>query len=221
MVRDLGTDGGAPSAVRATRPGWRDPRLWLGVAIVAACVVAGARIIGAADDSVEVWSLRAGAAPGSQVDQADLARTRVRFADADDLAGYFPVGEELPDELELVRAVGAGELLPRSAVGTVGDSGLLQLPVSVDPGQLPPAIATGSVVDLYVGAGSGTDGHARGTPLIGRAPVIAVVSAAESLSGSGQAQVTVAVSDTDAHRYFRVVSGLDSPVITVVGRPSR
>ena len=40
-------------------PGWRDPRLWIGVAIVAVSVVVGSRLLAAADDSVAVWALPA------------------------------------------------------------------------------------------------------------------------------------------------------------------
>ena len=40
-------------------PGWRDPRLWIGIAIVAVSVVAGARLLAAADDSVTVWAAAA------------------------------------------------------------------------------------------------------------------------------------------------------------------
>jgi hypothetical protein len=51
------TDTGTP-ALRVRRPGWRDPRLWIGVVLVAGSVVAGARLLAAADDTVQVWSPR-------------------------------------------------------------------------------------------------------------------------------------------------------------------
>ena len=38
MSRNLGSSRvhpSTPTAVRATRPGWRDPRLWVGILIVA------------------------------------------------------------------------------------------------------------------------------------------------------------------------------------------
>src|SRR5687768_11311810 len=59
VSRDLGSSVAlhdAPQAVRATRPGWRDPRLWVGILIVAVSVVAGARLLAAADDTVTVWT---------------------------------------------------------------------------------------------------------------------------------------------------------------------
>ena len=55
MAIDLGTPPAAPptSAPAATRtrtPGWRDPRLWVGVVVVAGSVLLGARVVGAADE---------------------------------------------------------------------------------------------------------------------------------------------------------------------------
>lgn len=41
-----------PPATRTGTPGWRDPRLWIGVLVVAASVVLGARIVGGSDDTV-------------------------------------------------------------------------------------------------------------------------------------------------------------------------
>ncbi|WP_299052203.1 hypothetical protein [uncultured Nocardioides sp.] len=40
-----------PVATRARTPGWRDPRLWIGVLIVAVSVVVGVRLVSSADDS--------------------------------------------------------------------------------------------------------------------------------------------------------------------------
>ena len=80
----------APPAVRATAPGWRDPRLWIGIAIVAVSVVAGARLLGAADDTVAVWAVAADIGRGRRCrPPTTWWRRRVRFADAGDLARYF------------------------------------------------------------------------------------------------------------------------------------
>src|SRR6185436_1849467 len=61
--RDRGHDGSVnlgisdtPAARRAAAPGWRDPRLWIGVAIVAASVLVGALVLGSSDDTVPVWA---------------------------------------------------------------------------------------------------------------------------------------------------------------------
>ena len=44
----------APPVSRAQSPGWRDPRVVVGVVIVAVCVLLGARVLGSADDTVAV-----------------------------------------------------------------------------------------------------------------------------------------------------------------------
>src|SRR4051812_4756282 len=44
----------SPAATRASRSRWRDPRLVVGVAVVAVCGLLGARFLGGADDTVAV-----------------------------------------------------------------------------------------------------------------------------------------------------------------------
>jgi hypothetical protein len=187
------------------------------VVIVAACVVVGARILGSADDTVTVWALSGDRAAGAALDPDDLVAKQVRFADASDLAGYFRTDEDLPASAVLVRAVGSGELLPRAAVGSKDDAGLQQVPLSVDPGQVPASVAEGSVVDVYLSGSPSADlTHDLDRPVISDADVVAYVSAADSLAGSGQAQLTVAVKPSEVRSYFSVLTRLDSPVVTIV-----
>ena len=98
VSRYLGNPGvqAPPVAVRATTPGWRDPRLWIGVAIVAVSVVAGARLLASADDTVAVWAVIDDMGAGDLVSESDLEVRRVRFADDADLARYFRADDQLP-----------------------------------------------------------------------------------------------------------------------------
>ena len=48
------------------------------------------------------------------------------------------------------RSVTAGELLPRGAVGTPEQTGLVEVPVAVEPELVPPSVGRGDVVDIYV-----------------------------------------------------------------------
>src|SRR5690349_1797373 len=104
-----------PPAVRSRPPGWRDPRLWIGLLIVALSVVGGSQLLASADDTVAVWAVSEEAGPGAALTEDDLVVRRVRFADGDDLTAYYRADATLPADLRLVRGVGAGELLPRSA----------------------------------------------------------------------------------------------------------
>jgi hypothetical protein len=148
----------APAAVRAQPPGWRDPRLWVGVAIVAVSVVAGARIVGASDDTIAVWSVVDDLAPGDLVEPGDLEQARVRFAEPSDADRYLRVDDELPSGPVLTRGVGSGELLPRAALGTADDAGTVSLSVSVPGAQVPTSVGAGSRVDVWIMPDSGGGG---------------------------------------------------------------
>jgi hypothetical protein len=186
-----------PPAGRATTPGWRDPRLWIGVVIVAVSVVVGSRLLSAADDSVAVWAVSSDMAAGDEVTAADLEARRVRFVDAADLDLYFPAARALPADLRLRQGVGAGELLPRSATGTAEETGVLQLPVSVEPSALPPGVGAGSVVDVYLR----TEGRC---PACGEAALtevtVVTVPAPDELTGTQQ--VVLAVDQKGVDRWF-------------------
>lgn len=224
--------GGAapPQAIRTSRPGWRDPRLWIGIAIVAACVVVGARVLGAADETVGVWALRADAGTGAVLSRSDLEVHQVRFATGQDLAGYLRADDPLPGQLPLTRPVGGGELLPRAAIAAEAPTDTVQLPLAVDPAQVPPAVRSGSVVDVYlvgreVGTGAGSTSGALGTgPATPALSAVTVVSApsADEVFGSGQThrQLTLAVSEKRAQAFFGLLGGLTDPTITVVLRPA-
>lgn len=205
-----------PPATRAARPGWRDPRLWIGVLLVAVSVVAGARLLAAADDSVAVWTVATDAGPGAQLTPDDLVAHRVRFADAEQLAGYFTVDDELPADLRLVRGVAAGELLPRAALGTgATPTDSVELPIAVDADQVPPSVRDGSVVDVYLrdpSARSETSGPVLEAATVVDAPPL------ESGFGTvtGRRQLVLAVASDDATAFLAAVGRLESPVLTVV-----
>lgn len=211
-------------AVRARTPGWRDPRMWVGVAIVAVSVVAGARLVGAADESVPVWAVAEDMGAGDAVAADDLVAHRVRFVDPAHLDLYFPADEPLPADVQLVRGVGAGELLPRAAVGAASESGTVQLPVAVDAALVPPSVQSGSVVDVYVTAGDGSGeqaGDERGAsarPVLEGVTVIEAPPLDEGFAATGKRQLVLGISDDQAAAFFRAVGGLTTPVLTVLRR---
>ncbi|WP_139984287.1 hypothetical protein [Nocardioides litoris] len=221
-----------PPAVRATRPGWRDPRLWVGVAIVAASVLVGSRVLASADDTVQVWAVAADVQPGQQLTEDDLEARRLRFADADDLGRYLEVGEDLPAELVVARPLGAGELLPRSALGEADDETTVTLSLGVAPLLVPTDVTAGSVVDVYVtadevdgagpgaGAGGGTGGGAEprdpGDPVLDDVRVVSAPPADQTVSPGGERQVELAVPREQVGAYYALVGTLTTPVVSLV-----
>lgn len=214
-------------ALRATRPGWRDPRLWVGVAIVAASVVAGARLLAAADDTVGVWAVAEDLPAGATVTTGDLEVLQVRFADAARLDAYLPATETVPDDVRLRHTLAAGDLLPRSALAPVGETGTVELPIAVEPEQVPESVRPGSVVDVYVVAPADPGAQAaragQGSvepdgPVLSGVTVVAAPALADSFGTSGRRQVVLAVPEQDAAAYFAVLGSVQAPMVTVVGR---
>jgi hypothetical protein len=138
----------APVAPRLRRPGWRDPRLLVGLALVAASVALGSWAVRSAQATAPVLLVRQATVPGAALDADGLAVADVRLGSAE-LDRYVRADEPLAPDAVALRVVGAGELLPRSAVGSADDLALR--PVAVPAGsELPASVGAGSLVDLWL-----------------------------------------------------------------------
>ncbi len=206
-----------PPAVRLVRPGWRDPRLMVGVLLVCASVLLGARLLATGDDMVAVWAARAPVAAGARLQQEDLQATRVRFASAADAGRYLSADRPLDGPLVATRDLGAGELLPAAAVDA-GAPALRQLPLTLPAGAVPPGARAGARVDVYVvpresGAAAGDAG---GRLVLEDVPVLAL---GRGGVGGPEAprQVVVGVGRSTDVRV--VVDALGRGTALLVGRP--
>lgn len=216
VTSSLGTSQ-PPSAVRAGRPTWRDPRLWVGVAIVAGSLLVGARVLGQADESVAVWAARDELAAGATLDPGAVVARQVRFVDPADLDLYLPADEPLPDDVRLVHGLGAGELVARSAVSAADDTGLLTVPISVPALAVPPDLAAGSRVDVWVTL-ENASGQTRSRPLLVDVVVIAAPASDDSFGVSGDRQLVLGVDESQGEELGRTLAAVGESAITVVGR---
>ncbi|WP_298992089.1 hypothetical protein [uncultured Pseudokineococcus sp.] len=142
--------GGAP-ARRVALPSWRDPRLVVGVLLVLAAVVAGARLVASADRTVPVFAAAEALTPGERVGADQLQVVRLRLDGGGGAAAYLSAARPPDGELVALRGVGAGELVPAAALG---DPGVLDVrPVGVPvEGALPAELVPGALVDVWVTA---------------------------------------------------------------------
>ena len=185
-----------PTALRSRRPGWRNPRLLLGLLLVAGSVVAGARVVGAADDTVPVWAVARDLPAGATVAGGDLEQRRVRFPDTAAARGYLSGAEAVPEGTVLNRPVAAGDLLPRAAVAAEQASDLVEVPLSVVSDDLPATVRQGSVVDVWVTPQVGTVDDAtrvRAERVLSDVTVVAVPGASDSIAPQTTRQVIVGV----------------------------
>ena len=141
-----------PASARAVRlkpPSWLETRLVLGVLLVLGSVLAGTRVLASADRSQQVWATTRALAPGTVLIEGDLRPARVRLFGASEryagAAGAKPVGYVVR------RGLGEAELLPLAALSRP-EQGLdvRDVTVPVPVGHLPPDLAHGDQVDIYV-----------------------------------------------------------------------
>ncbi|SDS26873.1 hypothetical protein SAMN04488570_1502 [Nocardioides scoriae] len=207
-----------PAAARSRRPGWRNPRLVLGLLLVAASVVAGARVVGAADDSVPVWALARDLPAGATVADGDLEQRRVRFPDAASAAGYLSGEQPVPAGTVLNRPVAAGDLLPRAAVAPEAGSDLLEVPISVVSDDLPATVEQGSVVDVWVTpqvAAVEDASRVRAERVLADVTVVAVPGVADTLAPQTTRQVIVGVPSDRAADLPAALGGISEGRVVI------
>lgn len=210
-----GTAPASPTAPRL-RAGRRDLRLAAGVALVVVSVVLGARLLAAADDRVQVWSLAAPLAAGTTLEDGDLVAVPVAL---DDLAAYVGGGTEVVGRV-LLRDVAAGELLPAAAVGDGDPADRRLVTVPVDPLHAPPGLARGERVDVYV---TPADGAAVGSG-VDVLPSLALAGVLVDDPGTADASgvtdllgVVLDVSSADADRAVAAARAGDVDLVRVGG----
>ncbi|MGC5615268.1 hypothetical protein [Georgenia sp. Z1491] len=164
----------AGTARRMRRPGWRDPRLGVGVLLVAVSVGIGAWAVDRAGGTTQVWAASEVVTPGERLADAGLEVVEVNVGDAGD--HYLVAEGEIPADLVATRLVGAGELVPMAATGESTDEDMRPVVVPVDAA-LPSGLGAGSTVDLWRApqAAVGDRGEEVAPPVV-LAPEVLVVT---------------------------------------------
>lgn len=199
----------APTAARLRRPGWRDPRLLVGLALIAASVVLGSWAVTTAQRTVPVYVARDVLVPGAALTTSTLVVADVRLADHVD--GYLRADEPLPDDAVLLRTVGAGELVPVAAVGAAADLDVRAVPVTLS-GPPPTGLGAGSRVDLWFtpeSAGAAADDPAPEPPHeLAASLVVSELSSADgAFAGGGSRTVHVLVPVDDLPTVLGALAG--------------
>lgn len=210
-----------PAATRATTPGWRDPRLWIGLVLVTGSVVAGARILSGADDMTPVWAASSDLAVGQTITAADLEPARVRFDDAADHDRYLGVDDELPAALTLTRPLSAGELVPAAALGEESADDTVSLSIAVAAEHVPTDLARGSRVDVWVVADrtvAERRGRAAAELVLGDVGVLDAPVVSDAFAAATTRQLVLAVPEADEESLGVVLAAVGDDRVRVVGR---
>lgn len=198
--RGDGGDGLAhsPAAGRLAPPKWRDGRFVLGVVLVLVAVLLGARLVSGEQRTASVLVAARPLPSGHTLEVGDVHAESLRLSGV--TGRYWPGGDAAGlVGHRLVSAVGAGDLVPRSAVASLASPvpyRVVSLPV--DPARLP-TLESGDRVDVFA-TYKATQNAAGET--------VAVLRGAEYVgggdSGSGsQVAIRLRVSVSDAAAVVR------------------
>ncbi|MGH3495979.1 MAG: hypothetical protein ACRDP1_00745 [Nocardioidaceae bacterium] len=224
LATDSGSGGAAtsPDAVRLTRSRWRDPRLAVGVILVALAVVLGARVVAASDHTVAVWALAHDVPAGSRLTPDDVTVARVHFDDSARQELYVSSDETIPDSVRLTRAASSGELLSRAALAPAGAAGVAELPLAVASTSMPGDLRPGEVVDVWVAPRPGTSAAGRRAQrVLSGVRVASVNSSSSSIGGLDALQVVVTLDSgaADAGRLDTTIAAVATGTVVLVRVP--
>lgn len=175
--------GRAQSQARA-RAFVLDPRLAIGVVLVAASIVGVVSLVATADDSIEVYAAASPLTPGDRVTSDDLIVRNVKLNESREF--YIGRGELPADGFIATRPIGAGELIPASSIGS--NEGLSLTAVVVSPqGGLAQVVSSGASVDVWASAETEEGGYGAPGVIVSGATVVRLIeddSLVSSASGS-------------------------------------
>ncbi|MDX6366468.1 MAG: hypothetical protein QOK30_1544 [Nocardioidaceae bacterium] len=197
----------SPPATRGRRSRWADPRLWVGVLLVLASLLVGARVFASADDTVAVEAMDHDAVAGAALTPGDLHLTSVHFTDSSEARRYVTRATTIAAGATLTRDVGAGELLTTTSVSLGAGPVDKQLPLGVGPAGMPAGLAAGDRVDVW--AVPASDSSRRRSPVaVLRGVTVTAVGGAGlgGLGGDRQILVTLAPR-TDVGRALAALNG--------------
>jgi len=213
----------SPPATRHRGSTWRDPRLLVGVVLVAGSALAGATLL-SGDETVDVWAVSEGLAAGEPLRTEALVRREVRFTDQADADRYLSADEPLPSGTALARDVGAGELVPRAALTGDEAAPVVEVPLGVAGEAVPATVGTGSRVDVWVttgldGTGAAADGSEPARLVLADVRVLAVSRGGAALGAAAPRQVIVAVEADQEDELSEALAAMAAGEVVLVRRP--
>lgn len=135
----------APRSIRR-RFGWVDPRLVVGLVLVAASIAGVAFLVHSVDQRVLVYTAARTLSPGDALTADMLSTEPMRLGEG--FEHYFAATDALPEGAQVTRVIAAGELVPRSALGSAAAEQVSSVVIPV-AGALPRAVDAGAQVEVW------------------------------------------------------------------------
>lgn len=188
----------SPQPRRVRRPSWLDSRLVVGVALVLASVVTGARVVSGAHRTYPVVAITHDAESGTVLGPADLRVMRVRLVERD----VYLAQPQLGIGKRVSRRLSRGELIPRSALDAPPALTRVTVPFAADAA---PALATGERVSVWL-----LGAHCPPVVVVRDVAVQRVRDAGAALGSGGGQAIDIDVPAESADRVLAALSRPDS-----------
>lgn len=194
---------------RVRRPSWRDPRLLIGLVLIALAVAGVVAIVQRADTTQPFYAAARDLAPGTVISDGDLVVVHVRVGSGEYVPQFDAVAGKVVD-----RTIGEGELVPSSAL--VSPEGYGARSIAVESSMpLADGVGVGSLVDVWVTTQDDVGAHSA---LVGSGLAVTDVrEASSSLGSSGAQTVYVAVPLADVAKVLEAVSSDGEIAIVAAG----
>lgn len=197
---------------------WFDPRFAIGILLVIASVGGVLAIVSSADATTLVYVARDAVAPGDRIDADDLHPVSVRIEASTSL--YLSPGDVPVEGVVIVRSVGAGELVPASAVGSAAGLRLASVVVSVN-GQLPASVEPGSVVDLWGASQEESNSFAPPSVIVTGATVVRQLESEGLVASADVSSLELLVPRSKIARVLEAIANEDALSIVPASLPAK
>lgn len=182
-------------ARRLRKPGWRDPRLIVGILLVVVAVAGVLTLLSVQNKTVPVYVANQDISMGEKVESTGLDVVDVRLDAVQD--HYLTAQEALAEGLQANTLIRSGELVPLASLGGSDPQGRKPLSVELSK-DLPVAVAVGTRVDVWAaerGANSTTFEDPK--KLLETVEVSAIHELDSGFGGTSGQVVELLVSDED------------------------
>lgn len=198
--------------IPARRPAWRDPRLIVGLALIAVSIILTTSIVSAARGGATVYRATQAILPGDALGSHNIAPTRLDvdtsvYATADALAPGATVSEE----------VAAGEILRVSSIADTSAATARRLVITVSD-SLPASVQAGDQLDLWsVQQSSGVQSGQGAVHLGVRATLVRVLEQTTSIAAKGT-RIEILVDEASVGAVLEATAGKNSLAALPVGQ---
>lgn len=162
-------DVSSPPARRTKQATWLDPRLLGGLLLILVSLIVGARVVAGADKTVPVYAAAADLPAGHVIAGDDLRAVRVRLA----TSGTYLDGSAAVVGRVVQRELGAGELVPASALAAALPGAFRDVSLAIKPDHYPSDIGNNDLVDVLATGVSAAGGRRTWTVAKGLEVVLA------------------------------------------------